>query len=133
MFDNIGSKIKTLATVIAWTGIIASLLTGFVLMAEDAGAAFIGLLIMVIGSLMSWVGSFMTYGFGHLIENTDKLVAKQKDTTPSLVNKTSTQNPPQTMKEEIADKINTLNSWKEQGLITDEEYNKKVNELKGDK
>ena len=64
MFDNIGSKIKTLAQVICWIGIIASVIIGFVLMVQDEDTVFIGILTMIIGSLGSWVGSFMTYGFG---------------------------------------------------------------------
>lgn len=67
MFSNIGGKIKTLATVITVIGIIASIIVGFVLMAalEKKG---IGLLVMAIGSLSSWIGSFLLYGFGEIIE-----------------------------------------------------------------
>ena len=35
--------------------------------------AFVGLIIIVVGSLLSWVGSFLLYGFGQLIENSDVL------------------------------------------------------------
>ncbi len=29
-----------------------------------------GLAVMIVGSLVSWIGSFFAYGFGELIENT---------------------------------------------------------------
>ena len=74
MFDNIGRKIKTLAQVVCWIGIIGSVISGIVMMANDEDLAFLGFMIMVIGSLVSWVSSFTLYGFGQLIENTDQLV-----------------------------------------------------------
>ena len=76
MFDNIGSKIKTLAIVCAWIGIIGSFIGGIYVMAElDVG---IGFLIMIAGSLVSWIGSFFMYGLGQLIENSDILVQQNR-------------------------------------------------------
>ena len=78
MFDNIGGKIKTLAKVVCWIGIIGSCLAGFVLLVEglDVSEELIlyGILVAGVGSLFSWIGSFFLYGFGQLIENTDVLV-----------------------------------------------------------
>ena len=68
MFDNIGSKIKGFAKVIAWLGIILSFIIGLLSIATG------GILVIVIGSASSWVGSFVLYGFGQLVENSDKLV-----------------------------------------------------------
>ena len=76
MFDNIGQKIKKLATVVCWLGIIASIVTGLIFMA--AGGFFIGFVIAVFGSVASWIGSFFTYGYGQLIENSDILVQKKR-------------------------------------------------------
>ena len=78
MFNNIGNKIKTCAEVISLIGIIASIITGIVIMLTIATfqAIFLGLLICIIGSLLCWISSFVLYGFGQLIENTDILVSK---------------------------------------------------------
>ncbi|MCH5212283.1 MAG: hypothetical protein J1G06_04650 [Oscillospiraceae bacterium] len=76
MFDNIGGKIKTLAQVVCWIGIIGSVISGIVMIATDDDLAFLGVIVIVIGSLVSWVSSFTLYGFGHLIENTDLLILK---------------------------------------------------------
>ena len=93
MFNNIGKKIKTLAKVLCWIGIILSVITGIAIMAGggnysylsmngmqisvDSGAAVVvGILTILLGVLISWIGSFVLYGFGQLVDNSDKLVEK---------------------------------------------------------
>ena len=78
MFDNIGGKIKSLAQVVFWIGIICSVISGFVMIGTNEDLIFLGLVIIIIGSLVSWVSSFTLYGFGQLIENTDQLVQNAK-------------------------------------------------------
>lgn len=76
MFDNIGSKIKYLAQTITIISIICYAAIGLALMI--AGSALIGFAVILIGSLLSWVSSFLLYGFGQLIENSDTLVKISK-------------------------------------------------------
>ena len=73
MFDNIGGKIKTVAQVITWLGIIVSIIAFFVLSTFDnaIGLAFV---VLIVGCLASWLSSLTLYGFGQLIQNTDILV-----------------------------------------------------------
>lgn len=68
LFSNIGHKIKNLAKVITWVGIIFSVLFGLITLAAG------GIIIMIVGPLISWISSFTLYGFGQLIENSDKIV-----------------------------------------------------------
>lgn len=78
MFDNIGRKIKTLAKVTCALGIAASILGACVIWGQNSrynSTIFIGILVLVLGSLGSWIGSFFTYGFGELIENSEILHA----------------------------------------------------------
>lgn len=71
MFANIGGKIKGLAVGICILGIAASVIAGLGLMTAGSAASIgVGFAILVGGSLLSWIGSFFTYGFGELIENT---------------------------------------------------------------
>ena len=86
MFNNIGRKIKTFAKVMCWIGIIVSVVAGLVMIvgsffsyvyAPAAGIAS-GLLTAVLGSLFSWVGSFMMVGFGELVENTAEIAANTR-------------------------------------------------------
>ena len=87
MFDNIGSKIKKLAKILCWLGIIISVISGIAIMAagnnysynsysssgSTVGGVVGGILTIVLGSLLSWISSFFAYGFGQLIENTDRI------------------------------------------------------------
>lgn len=73
MFDNIGGKIKTLAQIICWIGIVASVLIGFVFVFigsnnGNAITTIIGLVIAGLGAFGSWISSFIIIGFGELIE-----------------------------------------------------------------
>ena len=76
MFDNIGGKIKSLASALAWSGIIVSILSGIVLFFSYG--FLVAILVAGLGSLSAWIGSFMQYGFGQLIENSDYLVKVAK-------------------------------------------------------
>ena len=85
MFDNIGGKIKSVATAIAIFGIIGSIIIGSIIIAEandsyypSAREVLGGLLVMIVGSLSSWVSSFTLYGFGQLIENTDAISSEME-------------------------------------------------------
>ena len=89
MFYNIEKKIKVLAGVITILGIISSVVTGIILFGEKN--IIMGLLTIVMGILFSWIGSFVLYGFGEIIETT-KSIAKisseiilqlRKDNTPN--------------------------------------------------
>ncbi len=75
MFDNVGGKIKGVAVIVTWIGIVVSVISGLVMM-SDEDLIFIAILVMGLGSLGSWLGSLTLYGFGQLIENTDILVRK---------------------------------------------------------
>ena len=92
MFNHIGRKIKGLAKFICWLGIILSVLVGIIMILGGSnvdvsgveGAEALqslgwvgGVLFIIIGCLVSWIGSFFTYGFGQLIENTDKMANRQ--------------------------------------------------------
>lgn len=65
MFDNICGKIKTMAQVICVLGIIGSVIGGIVLISVDM--VIVGIIVLIGGSLLSWLGSFGLYGFGQLI------------------------------------------------------------------
>ena len=76
MYDNIGSKIKTLAKVLCWIGIIGYIVLGIVLIFTSG--FLIGVLVGVVGALLSWIGPFILYGLGQLIENSDTIVFQNK-------------------------------------------------------
>ena len=83
MFDNIGGKIKGLAKFVCWLGIILSFVFGFILITSaTVGSGYLivaGIVLIVGGSILSWIGSFVLYGFGELVENSSDLVRMKKD------------------------------------------------------
>ncbi len=76
MFVNIGGKIKKLSESLTLIGITLSLIAAIAIMCfmKEIGIV-IGIVVGVIGSLVSWYGSFALYGYGQLIENSDKLAS----------------------------------------------------------
>ena len=70
-YKNIGCKIKGLATVIFIVEAVVSLIYGLVLIASSKFTIVFGILLIVFGPILAWVGSWLLYGFGQLIENSD--------------------------------------------------------------
>ena len=100
MFNNIGKKIKVLAKVICWIGIISGVIAGACFIIEgaagsgsafgihsDTGIAFIaiGVAMLILLPLLSWIGSFTLYGFGELIDSTQQI----KQSNEEILNRTS--------------------------------------------
>ncbi|MBE5787681.1 MAG: hypothetical protein E7324_09105, partial [Clostridiales bacterium] len=72
MFDNIGGKIKKLAVIVCWLGIVGSVIGAIALWASSNrynDMTGIGFAVLIGGCLFSWIGSFATYAFGELVEN----------------------------------------------------------------
>jgi hypothetical protein len=80
MFYNIGGKIKVLAMVTTIIGIIFSVIFGIIIMTENF---FSGLFLMLVLGVSSWVGSFMIYGFGELIECAQRIARNTRQPLPS--------------------------------------------------
>ena len=72
MFRNIGEKIKGLAMVITVAGILASICAGIVLLTMNQ--IRLAIIVACVGSLISWISSFLLYGFGQLVDNSDRIV-----------------------------------------------------------
>lgn len=81
MYKNIGDKIKGLSIIITICGIIFSLIAGIIQCTQDEIG--FGLLTIFGGSIGSWLGSFLLYGFGQAIDDLDflagSLLDKQQD------------------------------------------------------
>lgn len=126
MFENIGSKIKALASVACAVGIAVSIIGGIIVMCTVEELIGIGFVVMIGGSLLSWLSSFVLYGFGELVENS-AIVARK--TEQSIVGS----NDGEFMSKNKNEKVSYLNDLKARGLITIDEYNKKLAELENEK
>ena len=74
MYNYIGKKIKGLAKFFFILATIIDIIVGIVLIAIDDYLIAVGLPIMLIGPVLAWISSWLLYGFGQLIDNSDKLV-----------------------------------------------------------
>ncbi len=74
MFDNIGGKIKAFAKAVCWIGIIFSIGFGIYLIYHEIYKE--GVVWLIVGPLSSWIGTFVLYGFGELIESVDNIEYK---------------------------------------------------------
>lgn len=75
MFDRIGGKIKTLAVIGFVCGVLLSLISAIMLWTANSyrnPTVLAGIGVLLGGCLASWIGSFFTYGFGELIEETSR-------------------------------------------------------------
>lgn len=86
MFDNIGSKLKSVAKTYAWVGIILFGIVGLITMFANPDTPIPGILVIAIGCGSSYASSLVLYGFGQIVENTDKLVATPSEKNISSLN-----------------------------------------------
>ena len=117
MFKSIGGKIKTLAGAITCIEIILSIVLGIILMTNDL--VLVGVLAILVGFLFSWVSTFILYGFGQMVENSDKLVAVERMKLDAKIDELGTK----------ADKADELAKWNKAGFLTDDEFEKRIDEL----
>lgn len=78
MFDNIGGKIKGLAMFLCWFGIAAAVISGLVLIISGIAnnnimSPVIGGGVIVIGGISSWIGTWILYGFGELVDRATRI------------------------------------------------------------
>ena len=75
MFDHVGEKIMDAAAALCGLGVGACVVLGIFLcfMGADShngeGLILAGIAVAVFGSLLSWLGSMMVYGFGEMVDN----------------------------------------------------------------
>ena len=129
MFNDIGKKIKTLASVICWLGIIVSVIAAISMFAAASESYYggesytiLGFVYLVGGPLISWIGSFFTYGFGELIDKVSDIerntrCCERKPDAPVQANVSVNAN---------SERMNELEKLRSQGLITEEEYQKAI-------
>lgn len=90
MYDNIGNKIKILAKVFFVIGAVASVIGAIYLFIEEAHI-LLCLAIAIAGSLLSWISTWLLYGFGEII---DKLCDIEENTHNNCFQKAEKQSAP---------------------------------------
>ncbi len=80
MFDNIGGKIKGLAKVLCLVGIAVSAIGAIASWCANSyyqPTIVPGFIVLIVGSVGSWLSSLFTYGFGELIGRVTSIDEKQ--------------------------------------------------------
>ncbi len=136
MYNNIGKKIKGLASALFITATIAAIISGIVLMFLGESMILFGFLVMIIGPLAAWISSWMLYGFGEIIDklceieqNTRGVSGKEKKSRDTEAGSTQSKKAEKKADTERIPKIKRLYS---QGLITHEEYIKALEKEQGE-
>jgi len=115
LYQNIGEKIKSMAKAVFVLGTLASIIMGIIIIGEEVfeyDAAF-GVIMLIVGPIIAWVSSWITYGFGELIEKASSIDRKM-NSNGNAKSETQTK-----IDNERIVKLERLRS---QGLITEEEY-----------
>lgn len=95
MFNNPGGKIKSIANFLCALCISASIIAGgtIIINTNNRAQIFMGIAIIVLGSIVSWISFLLMYAFGQLVENSDRTVEFYKnrsyDFTPTTADNTS--------------------------------------------
>ncbi len=127
MFNNIGEKIKNLASFFAIIGIIVSCMTGLMMITSGEDSfILVGFIVMVVGSLVAWISSWILYGYGELIEKASETAENTRLLLQNSIRNEA--NASQARYSELSERINKLNSLRQQGLINEEEYRRAISE-----
>ncbi len=119
-YDDIGGKIKNLAKAIFFTEAVGSIITGLIfLFSWGFKDAWWALFIIFLGPIVAWVGSWLVYGFGELVDKTCDIERNTRDKTKSEAQ----------AKADLG-RISKLEKLRAQGLITEEEYKKAISKEK---
>ena len=90
MYDNIGGKIKGLAKTMFIVEAIGAVIMGIALLTTDDDFILAGLLTLFCGPIVAWIGSWILYAFGELVEDVRdirdlKCLNKEQPKTKSIV------------------------------------------------
>lgn len=66
MFNEVGRKIKTFAKVLFGIQFALFLLVGGMLF--DLYSQVVGIIVIFVGLLVAWIGNFVLYGFGEIVD-----------------------------------------------------------------
>ena len=83
LYENIGGKIKNWAKWIFIFEVIGAIITGLVLLFTDEDLILYGLLTLVCGTIVAYIGSWILYAFGQLVEDVHAMRDKEGTTDPN--------------------------------------------------
>ena len=123
MYDKIGKKIKTLTKVVSFILVLLSVISGIILLCvgiieEDAEYLILGLACLIVMPFLIWFSSFTMYGFGELIDKVCDIERNTRGNNPIFEVEQK-----EVIENKENDKVQKLKKLRDQGLLTEEEYN----------
>ena len=73
MYEHIGRKIKSVAEWLNVLGVFVSVLLGVIIIGYNEDSFLLGLLVMGVGAIISWLSTLLLCGFGQLVEDTQTI------------------------------------------------------------
>ncbi len=127
MYQNIGGKIKGFARAVFIVSASIMSLGGLVMIsggiaAESAALSFTGLAVMILGVLVSWLSTWLLYGFGELIEKTSMNEENTRCICNMMLDRYHAESPDAVSNSAAREKA--LKNLLNKNLITEEEYRK---------
>lgn len=121
MYENIGKKIKGFAKAAFVIEAIASVIGGFVLLAEDADMVFFALLAVAGGIAAALISSWFIYGFGELIDKVCAIESHMRgeESQQPRINLYYEEEPIEHRNDERRQRLERMRA---EGLISEEEY-----------
>ena len=74
MFENIGRTLKSIAKCEALCGIIVVMTHGINMIVDNENDSIEAIVFIIVGSILAYVVACFIYGFGQLVQNSDKIV-----------------------------------------------------------
>ena len=83
MFNRVGSKIRLVAKILFWAGLVVSVILWFIVTIRAVAIGQTHLVVSymlaaLIWNLLNCILCWLLYGYGQIIDNTDKLVAQKE-------------------------------------------------------
>ena len=115
MYNNIGKKIKGLALASFIVVSIISVLAGLFMFIEDEDMAGIAMLVILVCPLITWVSSWVLYGFGELVDKACDIERNTRGASSPVA-------PSSPVAQASTSAIDKLDDLRAKGLITEAEY-----------
>ena len=112
MFHNVGKKIKATAQAVFYILMLGAIIGGVALAGSDDSLIGAGVGLIAGGFFVAWFFAMLIYGFGEII---DKATAIERNTRGGEIKS-------EAMQREADEKLMQLESLRDKGLITEEEY-----------
>lgn len=78
MYENIGKKFMLLAKVVFYIGTAICIILGLYFLFKGSDFVLTGLLLMIVGPIITWVATWGLYAFGQLVDDVEKIRSQGK-------------------------------------------------------